>query len=148
MEAMLSAAGVVRGSEGTRWSLRGSGTGQAVLRGVSRTAAHGTALLQCVLDAGEGRIALHDGSLTLTVPRGDRLRARFEGTASPPDPQGFIDLRGELTITGGTGDFLGAAGGGPVTGTVDTSRWTFFITGQLRAELVPAGQHGRRRCQE
>jgi hypothetical protein len=105
--------------------------------------AHGTALIQCVVDTGAAHSAVRGGTLIFSVPGGDRLRARFEGTASPPDAEGFIDLRGELTITGGTGCFREAAGGGPVSGTVDTCRRTFFVAGQARATLVPADPQAR-----
>lgn len=139
MDALLSAAGVVRGAGGTHWNLRGSGTGEAILRDVTPASARGTALVQCVIDRAEGGGRVRDGFLTLSVPRGDRPRARFDGQVSQADSEGFIDLSGELTILGGTGCFQGASGSGPVTGTLDVTRRTFFVTGRVRGRRIPPG---------
>jgi hypothetical protein len=141
MEATLSARGAVRRSQAACWSLQGRGVGVAIDPGARTSDTGGTALLTCVLEVGGDQIAVRNGTITLTVPNGDRLRGEFAGRASAPDPTGFMDLSGEFTVTGGTGRFAGAAGEGSVTGTVNTIRRTFFAAGQVRITF-PAPELG------
>jgi hypothetical protein len=139
MEVTLSAAGSVKGGKGTLWNLNGSGLGRAALRGAALGADYGTTLLSCVLDLRRSPTVVSSGILTLTVPNGDKLRGRFEGHASLPDATGFIDLDAELTLIEGTGRFQGVEGFGRVTGTVNTTRRTFCITGLARLDLARHG---------
>ena len=50
------------------------------------------------------------GCATLTAANGDTLMATYDGTAGVPHGNGFAPATGTLTITGGTGKFLGAKG--------------------------------------
>lgn len=52
------------------------------------------------------------GALTLTAANGDRLFVSYSATTPPPDASGAIHPAGTFTITGGTGRFTDASGGG------------------------------------
>jgi len=72
------------------------------------------------------------GTETFTAANGDEVFTSFDGTSSPPDPNGIAYFAGSFVITGGTGRFLGATGGGEAEGTVNvvtvTSEQTFSGT--------------------
>ena len=53
---------------------------------------------------------------TITAANGDQLNWELAGTAIP-NADGDFQLVGEYTITGGTGRFIGATGGGTYAGT-------------------------------
>jgi hypothetical protein len=54
-----------------------------------------------------------DGALTLTAANGDELFVSYSATSGFPDPStGAIHPQGTFTITGGTGRFAAATGGG------------------------------------
>ena len=53
-----------------------------------------------------------DGSLTLTAANGDRLFVSYHALSPFPDAAGAIHPAGTFTITGGTGRFATATGGG------------------------------------
>lgn len=64
-----------------------------------------------------GSVVLHDGLLVMTAANGDQLYWSYEGTGSPPDESGESALAGTFVITGGTGRFADATGGGAFEGT-------------------------------
>lgn len=59
------------------------------------------------------------GHTVLTAADGDELEFDFEGGVSPPDPDLNIAFSGTWTITGGTGRFSDAKGGGTYEGTAN-----------------------------
>ena len=76
---------------------------------------------------------------TITAADGDQLFWALVGTAIP-NVAGDFQLDGEYTITGGTGRFFGATGGGTYTGTAGpagapegTNDWT--MTGTISRPL-------------
>jgi hypothetical protein len=62
------------------------------------------------------------GTLVFTTANGERIHATYSGTI---DPTGR--LRGHFVITGGTGTFFAATGGGTLAGVMDLSQ---IVTGQ------------------
>jgi hypothetical protein len=61
---------------------------------------------------------------TLTAANGDTLTITSDDVACPTGP-GLYQGTGHWTITGGTGRFTGATGGGPFAGTADLNRGLF-----------------------
>ena len=61
---------------------------------------------------------------TLTTANGDTLTIRSDDVACPTAP-GLYDGTGQWTVTGGTGRFSGATGGGPFEGTADLNHGLF-----------------------
>lgn len=55
------------------------------------------------------------GSLTLTAANGDQLFVSYHATTPYPDAAGNFNPSGTFTITGGTGRFAGATGGGSLS---------------------------------
>lgn len=76
-----------------------------------------------------------DGRLTLTAANGDKLTAIYSGTllpvpgANPP----LHAINGAFAVTGGTGRFAGARGGGSLQGSEDlaTLKGRFEVSGML-----------------
>ena len=81
-----------------------------------------------------------DGQATLTAANGDMLFATYTGGSS--DVAGFpvVGFMDTFTITGGTGRFANASGGGTESGTfnVETMEFTLQHPAQL-ANIVPLG---------
>jgi hypothetical protein len=69
---------------------------------------------------------------TLTAANDDTLMIRSEDVACPTAP-GLYQGTGHWTVTGGTGRFSGATGGGPFAGTADLNQGVFTSrpTGKL-----------------
>jgi hypothetical protein len=65
---------------------------------------------------------------TFTAPNGDTLSLQSEDTACPVGPPGQFHGSGIWTVTGGTGRFAGATGGGPYHGDADFAAETFAFT--------------------
>ena len=63
-----------------------------------------------------GTLVIRDGRLVMVAANGDELSWSYEGTASTPDEDGDSSLTGTFVITGGTGRFSGATGGGTFEG--------------------------------
>jgi hypothetical protein len=61
---------------------------------------------------------------TLTAADGDTLAIRSDDVACPTGP-GLYHGTGHWTVTGGTGRFGGATGGGPFDGTADLNQGLF-----------------------
>ena len=75
------------------------------------------------------------GELSLTAANGDILRARYQGRLSPiPGSDPVIHaISGQFAVTGGTGRFSGARGGGSLQGTENlaTLQGVFEVDGRL-----------------
>jgi len=63
---------------------------------------------------------LFHGCITLTTPNGDSLTANYDAEGSaPPNANHFSPATGQLTFTGGTGQFKGASGKATFTAVFD-----------------------------
>lgn len=60
-------------------------------------------------------VAIEGGEMTLEAANGDELYLAYAGTAPPPGPDGVIVVSVDFDITGGTGRFEHATGGGQAT---------------------------------
>lgn len=76
-----------------------------------------------------------NGELTLTGANGDTLRARYHGTLLPiPGTNPVLhEITGMFNVSGGTGRFSGARGGGSLLGTQDlaTFKGQYQVDGRL-----------------
>lgn len=76
-----------------------------------------------------------DGQMTLTAANGDRLKAIYSGTLLPvPGTDPVVHaINGTFSVTGGTGRFGGARGGGSLQGTEDlaTLKGSYQVDGTL-----------------
>jgi hypothetical protein len=63
-----------------------------------------------------GTLLVRDGRLVMVAANGDELHWTYEGTGSLPDADGESVLTGTFVITGGTGRFSDASGGGTFGG--------------------------------
>jgi hypothetical protein len=71
----------------------------------------------------DGSIAYVDGGVgVLTVANGDAVFFTYSGLVRPVTTPGMITLEDHLTITGGEGRFVGAAGSGVVEVVIDFSK--------------------------
>lgn len=91
---------------GLRVAASGSATGTELGSGVWND--H-----ECAIFTAAG-IAI-EGELTLTAANGDELFVTYDATTAFPDATGAIHPAGLFTITGGTGRFAHAAGGGKLS---------------------------------
>ena len=95
-----------------------------VLTGTSSGSGHASHLGRITLSTTEtldfvttpGTLVIRDGRLVMVAANGDELYWSYEGTASTPDEDGDSSLTGTFVITGGTGRFSGATGGGTFEG--------------------------------
>jgi hypothetical protein len=86
----------------------------------------------CIDPTGANPFAFTEGIFTFTFASGDTFFGTYGGTLAPTGPTSPIfDIFGTALITGGTGFFAGATGGGPATGTQN------FATGDVH--LVVTG---------
>jgi hypothetical protein len=70
-----------------------------------------------VMPDATGTGGLQNGQSTLTAANGDTIEIRFEGTfSSPMGPLGPVEFEGSWRVTGGTGRFDNATGGGTYSG--------------------------------
>ena len=63
-----------------------------------------------------GTLVIRDGRLVMVAANGDELHWTYEGTGSLPDADGDSSLAGTFVISGGTGRFSDATGGGTFQG--------------------------------
>lgn len=70
--------------------------------------------------------------LVFTAANGDVLFATYSGTVKA-QPSGPHRIEGQFTITGGTGRFIGATGGGTLSGYEDISQ---IVSGHGQIEAV------------
>ncbi len=73
------------------------------------------------------------GAGAATAPNGDQLQVTYEATSPLPDLTLSLRPRGTFTITGGTGAFAGASGGGTLA--VDVALLTQQVTGRAQGTL-------------
>jgi hypothetical protein len=73
--------------------------------------------------------AFTDGVFTLTAANGDQIHGTYSGEFVPLDPPLFT-IDGHFAITGGTGRFAGATGGGDASGVQN------LVTGDATVSLV------------
>lgn len=114
---------------------------------VGTTTGQGTASLleavtllatDCPLTSDYVNFFFSDGWLTLTAANGDKLTASYSGTllpvpgANPP----VHAINGTFSVTGGTGRFAGARGGGSLQGSEDivTLKGRYEVKGMLTLE--------------
>jgi hypothetical protein len=71
------------------------------------------------------------GTFTMTAENGDTLAGNYSGVISPPDSKGFAPFSGQLTITGGSGQFGGAKG------TASFNALANLLTGQAVYSVRP-----------
>ena len=91
-----------------------SGTGVALHLGrVSWTASEVGNFCIDPADPGLGTVS---GEIVFTAANGDRLTANGQSTVQADFAGGTLTITGTFTITGGTGRFAGATGGGTITG--------------------------------
>lgn len=83
----------------------------------------------CVTPTSPTTFQFGNGQLTIVAANGDELRATYHGTLVPSPLPPFSTINGSYTITGGTGRFSGATGGGTLGGTEN------LLTGQGRLTL-------------
>ena len=89
---------------------------------------------ECVdLLANPGRAHVRDGRAVLTSANGDTLQLSYEADGALPDAAGNVHVTGPYEVTGGTGRFEGATGGGTLTGdaNVNTAIAQIDLTGTL-----------------
>ena len=77
---------------------------------------------------------IHNGTFTLTAANGDTITGTFTGTFSPSGRGAvYVMQGGDLTITGGSGRFKNASGGGPLQASEDliTHQGTTTLAGRI-----------------
>ncbi len=84
----------------------------------------------CVTPTSPTTFQFGNGQLTLVSANGDELRAQYSGTLVPSILPPYSTIAGSYRITGGTGRFAGATGGGAIGGTEN------LLTGQGRMTLT------------
>lgn len=74
----------------------------------------------CVDLAGDDPLAFSDGEFVMTSADGhDSIRGTYEGRLRPTATEHVFEIDATFVITGGTGRFEGAVGGGGAGGTTD-----------------------------
>lgn len=66
--------------------------------------------------ASPGSVLVREGRMVTVAANGDELHWTYDGTGSLPDENGAVTLSGTFVITGGTGRFSDASGGGTFQG--------------------------------
>ena len=94
-------------------TLTGSGVGHASHLG--NVTASTTETLDLVTSP--GGVVIRDGRMVMVAANGDELHWAYDGVGSLPDAQGVSTFSGTFLITGGTGRFADATGGGTLQGT-------------------------------
>lgn len=81
-----------------------------------------------------------NGTATLTAANGDQVSFRYAVSTPFPDATGAFHARGTYVITGGTGRFAGATGGGAIS--ADGNTITLIETAVLDGAIHLAHGHG------
>jgi hypothetical protein len=63
-----------------------------------------------------GTVTIRGGEMVVVAANGDELYSNYSGGGSLPDVNGVVSFSGTFTITGGTGRFSDATGGGTFEG--------------------------------
>ena len=71
-----------------------------------------------------GEVLVQDGQMVVVAANGDELHWSYSGTGTPPDANGDFALSGTFAITGGTGRFADATGGGTFGGPASVVTFT------------------------
>ncbi len=83
----------------------------------------------CITPTSPTTFQFGNGHLTVVAANGDELRAQYSGTLVPSALPPYSTISGSYRITGGTGRFAGATGGGKLGGIEN------LLTGQGRLTL-------------
>jgi hypothetical protein len=79
----------------------------------------------------DGRpLSVKEAHAVFTTPTGDAIFANYSGVFRAPLATGRLPYEGVITITGGRGRFLGAAGHGEFRGELDILTGTATISGE------------------
>ena len=107
---------------------RTTGTGTASLLGTIK----GTGT-DCIHPHRKGRFSFSNGKLTMVSTSGEQLRAEYSGQLTPTATAKVYTIAGTYRITGGTGRFAAATGGGTLSGVenISTRRGRFEFTGVI-----------------
>lgn len=92
----------------------GSTSGAGHASHLGRVTATSTEVLD--FTASPGRLTVRDGRLVMVAANGDELHWSYGGGGPLPDANGNTPITGTFVITGGTGRFAGASGGGIAKG--------------------------------
>jgi hypothetical protein len=116
-------------------------TTPGVLAGTTSGAGHASHLGRVTLTSTEtldvtaspGRLTVRDGRMVMVAANGDELHWSYSGGGPLPDANGESALTGTFVITGGTGRFETASGGGTAegVGNVVTGIATFSYRGTI-----------------
>jgi hypothetical protein len=84
-----------------------------------------------------GRVHVRDGRGVLTSRNGDELHVSYEADGNLPSFGGEVHVKGPFAVTGGTGRFSGASGGGTFSADVNAFRpdGTIDLIGTLSLSL-------------
>jgi hypothetical protein len=66
--------------------------------------------------ASSGSVTIRGGEMVMVAANGDELYWHYSGAGPLPDANGVVSFEGTFTITGGTGRYLDATGGGTFQG--------------------------------
>ncbi len=89
-----------------------------------------------------GNLRLTDGRFTFTAADGSQVHGTYEADLVPLSPT-LIAIAGTFTITGGTGRFQGATGGGSLTGHVNLATGASML--DFDGEISSTGSRGGNR---
>lgn len=89
----------------------------------------------CVNLLGPDPLAFTDGRFTLTAANGDTVTGTYGGRLQPTGTPNLFAIDATFLITGGTGRFAGASGGGIATGMTDLLTSEIELAG--RVSLAP-----------
>lgn len=89
-------------------------------------------------------LAFTDGVFTLTAANGDTVTGTYGGRLQPTVTPDLFYIDGTFVITGGTGRFAGASGGGAATGMTDLLTSEIELAGRFSVappSLQPGAVH-------
>ena len=90
--------------------------GTGVAQHLGRVTWQATEVADFCVDPANPGLAAVSGQLVVTAANGDQLTASGQSTVHADFAKDTLTITGTFTITGGTGRFAGATGGGTVTG--------------------------------
>lgn len=112
-----------------------TGTGQA--SGLGAVTGTGT---DCIHASLKGRFSFRNGTMTIVTAAGERIRADYSGALTRTATARVYTIAGTYRITGGTGRFATASGGGALSGVENlfTLRGKLSFTGTVAYERTPS----------